>query len=150
MRRLAPLLFVLACLPGAAHAVTLPSVTSGTLYLHLDAAQGVSTNGTEVTQWVDQSANGFTFSQNPFFGSLRPVTLAANSPELVTRTNVDGASYSAIEFDGNDALTSSALLRLFDNGTDTLTVVLAIEATSHTGCTTNDSGLASRGTPYCG
>jgi hypothetical protein len=51
----------------------LPSVTSGTLKLHLDAAQGVATSGGLVTQWNDLSGGNNHFEQ----------TNAAQRPALV-------------------------------------------------------------------
>ena len=59
--------------PLSLRAQSLPTVTSGTLNLHLDAGVGVSTAGTAVTQWDDQSGN------NNHFGQATP----ADRPQLI-------------------------------------------------------------------
>lgn len=59
----------------SADAQSLPNVTTGTLRLRLDAAQGVTTSGGLVTQWNDQSGNGNNFNQAT--ASDRPALVAS-------------------------------------------------------------------------
>jgi hypothetical protein len=72
---------------GAA-AAQLPAVT-GTLQFHLDAGVGVTTSGSAVTQWNDQSAGGLN-DFNQATGSLQP-TLVSNviNGRPVVRFNSD-------------------------------------------------------------
>lgn len=53
-------------IPHAAPAISLPAVSSGTLYLHLSADDLAATDGTAVTSWTD-SANGRIFGGTATF-----------------------------------------------------------------------------------
>jgi len=73
--------------------VSLPAVTTGNLLVHLQADAGVTTSdGTSVTNWVDQSTNAFQFDA---IANASPVNL----PPILT----NGLSGNrAIRFDGVD------------------------------------------------
>jgi len=65
-----------------------PSTISGLMW-DFDASAGVSTSGSLVTTWVDQSANAYTLSAS---GSNRP-TLTTNA--LGTNSSIDGDGIAA-------------------------------------------------------
>ncbi len=72
-----------------------PAGLNSNLALWLLAEEGVTTSGSDVTDWLDHAAGAYTFSQGT----------TANQPELVADA-VNG--HSVIRFDGtNDALTSN-------------------------------------------
>ena len=100
----------------------LPAVGSADLYVHLDASVGVSSNAGVVSQWLDQSGNDFVFSRN------RADEAAGNDP--MTVANV-GNGQPAIEFDGNDILTSTADLQLFPTNSSALTIFAVFNTTNN-------------------
>ena len=75
-----------------------PGGISTHLVLWLKAEEGLTTSGTDVTDWLDQSGNEYEFSQGT----------TANQPDLTTSA-ING--HSVITFDGsNDALTTTGFL----------------------------------------
>ncbi len=83
----------------------LPNVASGNLLLHLQADAGVVTDstGVNVTQWVDQSTNGFLFNSTIVGG---PTTFY---PALAT--GVSGNP--VVHFEGANDIQSSSPIQLF-------------------------------------
>jgi hypothetical protein len=85
-------------------APVLPTVSSGSLRLQLEADAGLSTGSTFT--WADQSGNGFDATQ----------TVAAKQPTIVAGASANGF-YPAVRFDGvkdaglGDSLTSTAQLQ---------------------------------------
>jgi hypothetical protein len=91
-------------------------------YVLLRADAGVATTGGNVTQWVDQSANGFVFQAN------HPLA-AGNDPSLIAGPN----GTSAINFDGTDIIDSNADLQLFTANDSGLTLFVVLRPTASGG-----------------
>lgn len=105
----------------------LPTVNSGSLFLHLDADRGVNVNGSgTVIEWTDQSANGFVFQQT----TARRPDLGVNNPQLIPGIFNDP---NAIRFDGiDDVLFSDNPLQLFPTNNSSLTVFTLFETEDNT------------------
>jgi len=68
----------------SAGAGTLPAVTSGSLFIHLDASVGVTADNGKVTQWAQvDDATGFGANGAEGFGGAFAVPGYANAPTLV-------------------------------------------------------------------
>lgn len=98
-----------AC-PPLARAQTLPSITSGTLLVHLDASAGVATDGTgtNVVTWVDQSPNSFAFSAHTQSNIFNPVLIASaqgGRPTIRFLTNgiLEEANFDITLFQSNNS-----------------------------------------------
>jgi hypothetical protein len=87
MKRAALILAALALMLGSVGQAKAGPVTSG-LALWLNADQGVTTNGTAVSGWADQSANAHDASQSNTF----------NQPQLVSNA-LNG--HAVVRFNGN-------------------------------------------------
>lgn len=94
---------------------SLPAVTSGTLLVHLRADAGVVTSGSDVTSWLDQSANGFEFDAN-----FNPAT------KIFYPTTAVGANGNkVVHFDGASVMSNSVSATLFTDTNAPLTVFAA-------------------------
>lgn len=107
----------LACLAVPAKSVTLATVSSGDVALHLDASAGVTGSG-PVTAWADQSGNGFNFGNT--VGTPTLVTGAMNGKDVIRFSPVSGN-------DGFRGLTGSALNTYL--GANALTIFMVTQGT---------------------
>ncbi len=67
---------------GAGSAATAKSILGGTLLFDMDPAHGVSLNGSQVAQFLDQSGTGDANKNGTAAGSLQPTFNAINSAYL--------------------------------------------------------------------
>jgi hypothetical protein len=95
----------------------LPTVTSGTLLVHLNGDQGVISSGGQVTHWLDQSPNGFIFT-------------ATGNPQPIA--DVYGLQ-DGIRFDGDDRLTSVQDIQFFTTTNSGLTAFVIFETDNNSG-----------------
>jgi hypothetical protein len=91
-------------------------------YVLLRADTGISATGGIVTQWLDQSANGFAFQAN------HPLVVG-NGPAVIAGPS----GTAALNFDGTDILDSNSDLQLFTANNSGLTVFVVLRPTSQGG-----------------
>ena len=110
----------LAWTPSSTRAAdaTLPSVTSGTLLVHLNADAGVNGDVDGVSLWQDQSPNGYEFT---------PSTAAMP----VLETGLTGNN--VLRFNGNALMKSTLPMQLFPTTTSGLSLFVAFSTVNNDG-----------------
>jgi len=112
----------LRLVPTAAASV-LPAITSGTLLLQLRSDAGVQTDstGTNVTAWLDQSANAFVFNaQNGV------TNVAASGGVLIPPTVGNGLTGNpVVRFNGSNDLLCSVPFQMFTTSNSPVTLFSA-------------------------
>jgi len=119
---------------GEVQAMTNKAITGGTapggfvvnesgssLVYHLDAAKGVTTSGSSVTSWADQSTNGNDFSQSD----------ANKQPTLVSGA-LGGNGLPALRFDGDNTDHALADQLILSDSTQPQTIIIVNNLLSRT------------------
>jgi hypothetical protein len=101
---------------------TFPTVTSGTLLVHLKADAGVTSDASGVTTWKDQSPNKYDF-----------VSQADGMAILHPQSEIGLTGNRIVRFNGNAILKSSALLQLFTETNSGLSIFTAFSTPNNSG-----------------